>query len=245
MTASLTSGWNLSAYKKKQSIIILLQKTSLWRTFIKSSLHPLWQMEGTVHHLAVVGCASRLETPRNLWNCGANGQPALEPGYPALTPCHSEVGERHTPTCKRKQILTGLLFHFSVTGQHDQHIVFMEPWRQGGHVASRHRLPCRRGLQSSVPCASGELWTFFPSSLLFLANSFSHMYPIIKKGSLYKRGLPLIERRHCRGWLTLHRQGCPKMSDQNHFRICETVCWLFAKLSVISPKIEQMYLMKK
>ena len=138
-------------------------------------------MEGTVHHLAVVGCASRLETPRNLWNCGANGNPALEPGYPALTPCHSEVGERHTHTCKRKQILTGLLFHFSVTGQHDQHIVFMEPWRQGGHVASRHRLPCRRGLQSSLPCASGELWTFFPSSLLFLANSFSHKYPIIKK----------------------------------------------------------------
>ena len=138
-------------------------------------------MEGTVHHLAVVGCASRLETPRNLWNCGANGNPALEPGYPALTPCHSEVGERHTHTCKWKQILTGLLFHFSVTGQHDQHIVFMEPWRQGGHLASRHRLPCRRGLQSSLPCASGELWTFFPSSLLFLANSFSHKYPIIKK----------------------------------------------------------------
>ena len=89
--------------------------------------------------------------------------------------------ETHTHTCKRKQILTGLLFHFSVTGQHDQHIVFMEPWRQGGHVASRHRLPCRRGLQSSLPCASGELWTFFPSSLLFLANSFSHKYPIIKK----------------------------------------------------------------
>ena len=48
-------------------------------------------MEGTVHHMAVVGCGTRMETPRNLWNCGANGEPVLEPGYPALTPCHSEV----------------------------------------------------------------------------------------------------------------------------------------------------------
>ena len=49
------------------------------------------QVEGTVHHMAVVGCGVRMETPRNLWNCGANGEPALQPGYPALTPCHSEV----------------------------------------------------------------------------------------------------------------------------------------------------------
>ena len=89
--------------------------------------------------------------------------------------------ETHRHTCKCKQILTGPLFHSSVTGQHDHNIISMEPWRQGGHVASGHRLPCRRGLQSSLPCASGELWTFFPSSLLFLANSFSHKYPIIKK----------------------------------------------------------------
>jgi len=43
-----------------------------------------------VHHMAVVGCGARMETPRNLWNCGANGEPALQPGYPSLTPCHSE-----------------------------------------------------------------------------------------------------------------------------------------------------------
>ena len=52
----------------------------------------IYQVEGTVHHMAVVGCGARMETPRNLWNCGANGKPALEPGYPSLTPCHSEVG---------------------------------------------------------------------------------------------------------------------------------------------------------
>ena len=54
------------------------------------------QVEGTVHHMAVVGCGARMETPRNLWNCGANGEPALEPGYPSLTPCHSEVGTQYS-----------------------------------------------------------------------------------------------------------------------------------------------------
>ena len=46
--------------------------------------------------MAVVGCGARMETPRNLWNCGANGEPALEPGYPSLTPCHSEVGTQYS-----------------------------------------------------------------------------------------------------------------------------------------------------
>ena len=40
---------------------------------------------GTVHHMAVAGCSSRPpSSPNNVWNCGANGNPVLEPQYPSF-----------------------------------------------------------------------------------------------------------------------------------------------------------------
>ena len=40
---------------------------------------------GTVHHMAVAGCSERPPaTDHNVWNCGANGNPVLEPQYPSF-----------------------------------------------------------------------------------------------------------------------------------------------------------------
>ena len=41
-------------------------------------LQLLLQMYGTVY------CRYPPVTPANVWNCGSNGNPVLEPGFPAL-----------------------------------------------------------------------------------------------------------------------------------------------------------------
>ena len=40
---------------------------------------------GSIHHIIVAGCNKRPpKTKHNVWNCGVNGNPVLEPTYPSF-----------------------------------------------------------------------------------------------------------------------------------------------------------------
>ncbi|XP_023320564.1 peptidylglycine alpha-hydroxylating monooxygenase isoform X2 [Eurytemora carolleeae] len=62
---------------------------------------------GTMHHMAVVGCSRYPPvTPANVWNCGSNGNPVLEPGFPALN-----------TTCSAGDMKSMTLFLWSRNGE--------------------------------------------------------------------------------------------------------------------------------
>ena len=44
---------------------------------------------GSVHHMIVAGCHEPPpKTKHNVWNCGSNGNPVLEPNYPSFVVLH-------------------------------------------------------------------------------------------------------------------------------------------------------------
>ena len=72
----------------KNEVYLCTGVTLLIRFWI-TGFHPQL-VPGTVHHMAVAGCSMKPpNTNQNVWNCGANGNPVLEPQYPSFVVEHT------------------------------------------------------------------------------------------------------------------------------------------------------------
>ena len=80
---SISSPNRYNNWKIKNNGVTLLIR--FWITGFHPQLVP-----GTVHHMAVAGCSMKPpNTNQNVWNCGANGNPVLEPQYPSFVVEHT------------------------------------------------------------------------------------------------------------------------------------------------------------
>ena len=112
---------------------------------------------GTVHHMAVAGCSERPpRTDHNVWNCGANGNPVLEPQYPSFVVRHDMVSGNIDPVTE--------IFHVQDLCWWRPvylHTVPMVKEWSSLHAASEHWISSGGRHKVSISCFAGDFSVVF------------------------------------------------------------------------------------
>ena len=111
---------------KEVSQLIIHKRCTLHRYWL-TGFTPVYK-PGSIHHIIVAGCNKRPpRTKHNVWNCGVNGNPVLEPTYPSFVVSRDQykLRDNKDKVCRLALMVMCLLIH-CIFGQIWDHHLFYQ-----------------------------------------------------------------------------------------------------------------------